>query len=288
MNRINRVAAIHDLSSFGRCSMAVIVPILSIMKTQVCALPTTILSSHTGGLLDPVVRDLPGYVAEALAHYQQLGLDFEGIYSGYLGDAQHVDDCMAFMQAYPHACKVIDPVMGDHGKPYRLVDGERINRMKELVAIADIITPNMTEVSLLLDDVYREDALSLLDYKELLVRLAKLGPKQVIITGAKVKHASMEIANLGYDRVNEAFYVIPCYYRKTSYPGTGDMFASLLLGGLLQGKSLPEGIEEATRFLEYVIGQSMLSGQDSRHGVILEPYLGWLLQPQVTYEYQLF
>lgn len=286
MQQPKRVAAIHDLSGFGRCSLAVIIPILSVMKKQVCPIPTTILSSHTGGLLEPVIRDLPGFVAQTLIHYQQLNLEFDCIYSGYLGDAKHVDDCFDFMQAYPAALKVVDPVMGDHGKPYKHVTAQRIKRMKELVHEADLITPNMTEVYLLLEEQYSCLPRDLLDYRTLLQRLSQLGPTQIVVTGAPLSNG--HIMNLGYDSNIDTFYAIPCYYNPISYPGTGDIFASLLIGSLLDEHSLPESIEIATRFLEYVIKESSKLGADPRYGVILEPYLGWLLQTNLAYEYFLF
>ena len=279
-----RVAAIHDLSGFGRCSLAVIIPILSIMKTQVCSIPTTILSSHTGGLGNIAVRDLSGYVKEAQLHYERLQLEFDAIYTGYLGDVQHYIDTYEFLKASKRGIKIVDPVMGDHGKPYRMVTLERIQKMIELVKEADVITPNMTEVYLLLEEEYQHTSLQMTEYQNLLLRLASLGPKQVVITGAHVVDGS--IANIGYDSVKEMFYVIPCYYSNVSYPGTGDIFASILTGGLLNQESLPCAIEKATRFLEYVIKKTLQTNSDTRFGVNLEQHLSWLIEPRLTYKYQ--
>lgn len=281
-----RIAAIHDISGFGRCSLAVIIPILSVMKQQVVSIPTTILSSHTGGLGSPAIRDLPGYVADALTHYEQLGLTFDCIYSGYLGDARHVDDCLAFMQANPAALHVVDPVMGDHGKPYKHVNEERIARMKDLVREADLITPNMTEVCLLLGVPYVSDGMDLLEYKSMLQQLSDMGPDQVVITGARLSNS--KIMNVAYDRTTNTCYGIPCFYTDISYPGTGDMFAALLIGGLMDGKDFPDSIEQASRFLELVISQSKELNQDTRYGVVLEPFLNWLMDIHVVPQWRVF
>lgn len=282
----NRIAAIHDLSSFGRCSLAVIIPVLSVLKKQVCAIPTTILSTHTGGLGEVAIRDLPGFVSETLHHYKRLELEFAGIYSGYLGKAEHIADCLAFFQSYPAAFKVVDPVMGDHGKPYRHMNGALIAGMKDLVRTADLITPNMTEVSLLLEQPYQTTAIPLQEGKDMLYKLGLLGPKQVIITGVTIEQG--QIVNLGYDRLLDQYYIVPCYYSDVSYPGTGDIFAAIVTGYLLDGLKLPESIEKATRFLEYVIQKTYVSGSDTRYGVAIEEHLDWFFTERISYQYTTF
>ena len=133
-----RVAAIHDLSGFGRCSISVILPVLSAMGVQVCPVPTAVLSAHTGGLGDPVIRDLTDYIEPALRHYKSLGIDFEAVYTGFLGSGEQVDCCLEFFKEYPGALKIVDPVMGDNGKPYRTCTQELRRRMKELAAAASL------------------------------------------------------------------------------------------------------------------------------------------------------
>ena len=114
-----RVAAIHDLSGFGRCSLSVILPTLSTMGVQVCPIPTAILSSHTGGLGDVEFRDQTSFIPASLEHYKRLGLEFECIYTGFLGSEEQIDHCLEYFSAYPQALAVVDSVMGDHGEAYR-------------------------------------------------------------------------------------------------------------------------------------------------------------------------
>ena len=123
-----RVAAIHDLSGFGRCSISVILPVLSAMGVQVCPVLTAVLSAHTGGLGDVVFRDLTDYIHPTLEHYKKLGIDFEAVYSGFLGSEEQVGSCLEFFKAYPNALKVVDPVMGDNGKAYKTC-GESLQKL---------------------------------------------------------------------------------------------------------------------------------------------------------------
>ena len=129
-DRLKRVAAIHDLSGFGRCSLSVIMPTLSAMGIQVCPVPTAILSSHTGGLGEVEFRDLTDFILPCLEHYKRLELEFECIYSGFLGSEEQIDHCLAFIHTYPNALAVVDPVMGDHGKAYRTYTGAMCERMR--------------------------------------------------------------------------------------------------------------------------------------------------------------
>ncbi len=114
-----RVAAIHDLSGFGRCSLSVILPVLSVMGIQVVPLTTALLSTHTGGFSNVVIQDLTGYIPKAVAQYRKENIAFECIYTGFLSSEQQFDDCLEVLDAYPQAMAVVDPVMGDHGRIYR-------------------------------------------------------------------------------------------------------------------------------------------------------------------------
>ena len=163
-----RVAAIHDLSGFGRCSVSVILPVLSAMGNQVCPVLTAVLSTHTGGFGEVVFRDLTDYIKPALEHYKSLDIDFEAVYSGFLGSEEQVDSCLEFFKSYPNALKIVDPVMGDNGKAYRTCTKSLQSRMKELVEVADVITPNLTEASMLLGENYRTEPMTVNEARSLL------------------------------------------------------------------------------------------------------------------------
>ena len=275
-----RVAAIHDLSGFGRCSISVILPVLSAMGVQVCPVPTAVLSSHTGGLGDPVIRDLTDYIEPALRHYQSLGVEFEAVYTGFLGSGEQVDCCLEFFKAYPKALKIVDPVMGDNGRPYRTCTPELRRRMSELAAAADIITPNITEAAMLLEESYPAAPLTRSEAKSMLLRLSHMGPKRVVITGAEIAQGGL--ASLGYDGENGSFWYVPCEYIPVHYPGCGDIYASVLLGAELSGASLPIAMARAAAFTELCVKTTYSYGSDPRYGVMLESVLGSLLKNEVT------
>ena len=275
-----RVAAIHDLSGFGRCSISVILPVLSAMGVQVCPVPTAVLSSHTGGLGDPVIRDLTDYIEPALRHYQSLGVEFEAVYTGFLGSGEQVDCCLEFFKAYPKALKIVDPVMGDNGRPYRTCTPELRRRMSELAAAADIITPNITEAAMLLEESYPAAPLTRSEAKSMLLRLSQMGPKRVVITGAELAQGGL--ASLGYDGENGSFWYVPCEYIPVHYPGCGDIYASVLLGAELSGASLPIAMARAAAFTELCVKTTYSYGSDPRYGVMLESVLGSLLKNEVT------
>ena len=279
-DRPKRVAAIHDLSGFGRCSLSVILPTLSVMGVQVCPVPTTVFSTHTGGLGSVEQRDLSDFTLPCLEHYRRLGLEFECVYSGFLSSQEQIDHCLKFFSTYQDALAVVDPVMGDHGRPYRTITPQMRSRLGELVRVADIITPNLTEACMLLKIPYFNEGLSRAQAKSLLVRLSELGPNYVVITGAPM--ASGSIANIGYDRQNNSFWYIDCDYVPVSYPGTGDLFASVLTGD-----SLPMAMGRAAYFVERCIKTTFSYSSDTRYGVMLEKELGVLIDRQNIKDFSL-
>ncbi|MBE6882371.1 MAG: pyridoxamine kinase [Oscillospiraceae bacterium] len=275
-----RVAAIHDLSGFGRCSISVILPVLSAMGVQVCPVPTAVLSTHTGGFGEVVFRDLTDYIKPTLEHYKNLDIDFEAVYSGFLGSEEQVDSCLEFFKSYPKSLKIVDPVMGDNGKAYKTCTKSLQNRMKELVAVADVITPNLTEAAMLLGEPYRTEPMTVTEARSLLLRLHGLGPKMIVVTGAEL--ATGMLANICYDGEHGSFWYSPCEYLPVHYPGCGDIFASVLIGAMLGGASLPIAIGKATEFIELCVKTTFSYGSDPRQGVMLESVLGSLIRGDST------
>lgn len=283
-NAITKVAAIHDLSGLGHCSLSVIFPILSIMGIQVCAVPTAILSTHTGGFGNIEMRDLTDYIPSALQHYKNLNESFDCVYSGFLASKGQIDHCLEFFDEYKSSLKVVDPVMGDNGKPYKTCTPELRLRMRELVSIADIITPNLTETGFLLGEDYSGQPLIASQVKSMLVKLSKMGPKEIIITSIPLCDGTM--CNVGYDCENNTFWKVPYIPIAYNYPGTGDMFTSVLVGSLMQGDSLPIAMNRATNFMELAIKTTYSYNIDRREGVMLERCLEWLVKNPNLYDYQ--
>ena len=274
MNRTDRparCAAVHDLSGLGRCSLSVILPAMSVMGVQVCPLPTAVLSTHTGGFGTPARRDLTDYLTEALAHYRTLGLPMECVYTGYLGSVAQVALCQGLFAEWPAAMKVVDPVMGDHGKLYHGFTPELVQGIRELATHADAITPNLTEAALLLGEEPNTAPLSLGQARSLLARLSALGPGVVVITGAAL--TTGEYANLCYDRERGGYWKSVSEYLPVRYPGTGDLFASVMLGALLNGATLADACERAGEFVKDCIAYTAAQHTDPMHGVQFEKLL---------------
>ena len=281
---IPRVAAVHDMCGYGKCSLTAAIPILSAAGCDVCPVPTALFSAHTRYevfTFHDTTEILDGY----LDAWRKENVELDGVYSGFLGSADQVAIIRRLYDEYPHALRLVDPVMGDHGRPYRTITPQMRSRLGELVRVADIITPNLTEACMLLKIPYFNEGLSRAQAKSLLVRLSELGPNYVVITGAPM--ASGSIANIGYDRQNNSFWYIDCDYVPVSYPGTGDLFASVLTGGFLTGDSLPMAMGRATYFVERCIKTTFSYSSDTRYGVMLEKELGVLIDRQNIKDFSL-
>lgn len=283
MFECKKVAAINDISGVGRCSLTVIIPSLSAMGIQVCPVPTAVLSAHTG-FNDFVFRDLTDYIKPALGHYNKMKYKFDCIYTGFLSSQEQVDHCLEFFESFKDALKVCDPVMGDDGKPYTTYTKTMCQRMIELVRKADVITPNLTEASILLGEEYQPAGMSTSILKSWLVRLSEIGPKVVVITSVSLP--GIGLCNVGYDKENSTFWKVPCDYVPAHYSGCGDMFSSVLVGGLLKGDSLPIAINRATSFTELAIKTTFSYSAKSSDGIMLESCLSWLINTQVFKDYE--
>lgn len=277
-----KVAAIQDISGIGRCSLTVIIPVLSAMGVQVCPVPTAVLSAHTG-YGEYVMRDLTDFMQPALAQYKKLGTKFDCVYSGFLASSEQIDHCLEFFAAFPNALKVVDPVMGDNGKAYATYTDDMCSRMNELVAVADIITPNLTEAAILLGEAYPTAPLRNSEAKSWLVRLSKQGAKIVVITSAELADGGM--ATIGYDKENNSFWKLKNDFVPAHYSGTGDMFASVLIGGILKGDSLPIAMNRATAFTELTVKTTYSYQTPWTDGLMLEGQLPWLTGYQELSDY---
>jgi pyridoxine kinase len=283
MLRGKRVAAIQDISGLGRCSLTVIIPVLSAMGVQVCPVPTAVLSAHTG-YDEFVMRDLTDYMKPALEHYRRMKTEFDCIYSGFMASEEQIDHALDFFRAYPGSLKVVDPVMGDGGKAYATYTKELCRKMGELVTVADIITPNLTEAAILLGEEYPSAPMMNTQIKSWLVRLSEQGAKIVVITSVNLADGGMH--TIGYDKATSSFWKIKNdYVAGAHYSGTVDVFASVLIGSLLGGDSLPIAMNRATAFSELNVKVTYSYQQPLTEGLMLESQLPWLTNYQQLDDY---
>lgn len=264
------VLCIHDLPGYGRAALSVIVPVLSSLGVQAVALPTAVLSTHTGGLGSPAKLSNPGYGPAALAHYQRLGVRFDAIYSGYLADVSQAYLVEQAFSLWPDAVKLVDPVMGDGGQLYRSLGSDLVAAMKGLCARADLILPNLTEAALLLDEPMPAGS-SPETAEPWAMRLTELCPR-VVITGVTTGRS---IGALGAERGGGSF-LVKAPLQPRMYHGTGDIFGAVFLGRLLRGNVPQAAAQAAAAFVAECIRMTPPDA-DERLGVWLESAL-----PQLT------
>ena len=268
-------ALVHDLSGFGRCSLTVALPVLSVMGVHASCLPTAVLSTHTGGFHGCTFRDLTADMRPFYQHWQREGFRFDALYTGYLGSAEQIAIVSDFLTAFhtENTVTLVDPVMGDHGKLYSRFTPEMAAGMKRLCAQADIIVPNVTEAALLTGMEYREEGHDQEYIAALCQALAALCPGSAVVTGVMPAPGRMGAAWSGPSGAVE-MYAPPRV--DAQYDGTGDLFASVLLGAVLRGRSLAGAVRLAADFTRQCVAQSAACHTDPHHGVDFEPLL-WRL-----------
>ena len=263
---MKRVLSIQDLSCMGKCSLTVALPVLSVMGCAATALPTGVLSTHTA-FPQPHVKDMTGDILPICRHWQQVGAEFDGITVGYLSDPTQAEAVKEVLDAFP-AFTVIDPVMGDNGKPYSRITEDHVRAMKALCAKGNVLLPNVTEACMLTGMPYREKG----DegwFKELLDAMGGFGAEAVIITGAATAEDRLGYAGSWKKEV----FTYQARRLPGQYHGTGDLFAAAFTGGVMNGLPIPESAKLAASFVERVIGATP---EASPFGVNFETQLPWL------------
>ena len=265
-----RIAAIHDLSCFGRCSLTIALPVLSAMGCQCCPLPTALLSAHTG-ISGFTFLDTTDEMRRISAHWSQLSLHFQAIYTGFLGSAPQINLVEDFLRRFhaPDTLLVMDPVMGDHGTPYKTCTPALRQGLRALVAQADVITPNLTEAAILLDIPYHESQTA--DASELVRALSLQGQRSVVLTGYAA--APGQVGALCYDRDTRQVEAVQTARVPQDFPGTGDLFASVLTGALTRGAPLLQAARTAVDFVGSCVARSVAEGAGEAEGVDFEPLL---------------
>lgn len=272
-----RVAAIHDMSGFGRCSLTIVMPTLSAMGVQCCPLPTAYLSTHTGGFTENTFLDMTGEMSPVTTHWKKEGVTFDAVYTGFMGSREQMTLTADFIRTFKTSdtLVVIDPVMGDHGKPYRTYTSEMCEAMRGLSAHADVLTPNRTEAAILLDVPY--EALRL-DTEEDCHKWAKAlsrdGSRSIVLTGVSLSDDTL--GAVCFDRSTGETSFVQAHRVDKQFHGTGDLFASVLTGALVRGKCLADAAQMAADFVSLVAAHTAAQDIPSREGVDFEPHL-WRL-----------
>jgi len=277
LDRQKRVAAIHDISGFGKCSLTVALPILSAAGIETAVMPTAVLSTHTGGFDGFTYRDLTGDLRAFAAHWQTLGLEFDAIYSGFLGSFEQIEIVKEFIDRFrtKNTAVLVDPAMADNGSMYPVFDIDFAKEMAGLCAKADIIVPNMTEAAFLLGEEYRERPYTAGYIEHLLRKLSGLGPSRVVLTGVMFDEQRLGAAT--YDKRPDQIHYAFSDTIAGNFHGTGDIFASAMLAAYLRDKTLAQAAQIAVDFTCGSIQRTKDAGTDVRYGVNFEAGLPELI-----------
>lgn len=276
MTAQKRALAVHDISCVGKCSMTVALPVLSAAGVETSVLPTSVLSTHTGGFGAPTFRDLTADLAPIAAHWQSFDLRFDALYTGYLGSKEQVGEMLTLFDRFGSgALKVVDPVMADNGKLYGGFPADFPTEMKKLCARADVIVPNFTEAALLLGEPYVEEPYTGEYVDGLLRRLAREFPASIVLTGVHFDDTKLGAAVYDHASDNVSYALAPRI--PGHFHGTGDLFASALTAALLAGKNLIDAAQTAADFTAESIRLTD-PARERRYGVRFEAALPTLMR----------
>ena len=272
---MKRIVTIQDISCVGKCSLTVALPIISAMGIETAVVPTAVLSTHTM-FKNFTFRDLSSDIPLIQKHWKEEKINFDSIYTGYLGSIEQIDMLKDFFKEFktPDNFIFIDPVMGDNGKLYTGFNQEFADEMAKLCNLADIAVPNLTEASYMLHKEYKEQYTEE-EIKELLIELSDLGPNKVVLTGISFK--KNELGVMSYDKNSNKFFT---YFREkipVKYHGTGDIFASTLVGALVNENSLEKALKIAVDYVWETINDTYVEKKEDAYGVNFETKIPYLI-----------
>lgn len=264
-----------------------VIPILSSMGFQVCPLPTAVLSTHTQYPTYSFL-DLTDEMRHIIENWEKMEVRFDTFYTGYLGSPQQAQIVEEFILKFrrENDMVVVDPVLGDNGHLYKGITEEMVTEMKKLIRLADVITPNLTELFYLLDRPFQE-RITDAELKKALKALSDQGPSIVIATSVPVSGDPRSTSVYAYNRLGNRYWKVTCPYLPAHYPGTGDTFTSVITGSLMQGDSLPIALDRATQFILQGIRATFGYEYNNLEGIMLEKVLHNLNMPIQVSSYEL-
>lgn len=272
---MKRIVTIQDISCVGKCSLTVALPIISAMGAEAAVIPTAVLSTHTA-FPSFTFCDLTKEITPICEHWKSAGIDFDAIYTGYLGSFEQIELTEKLIADFKkeHTVVVVDPAMADGGKLYKGFTEDFAKRMSLLCGKADIIVPNLTEASFMLGVPYVGDAYDEAYIKNMLVKLTELGCKTAVLTGVSFEEGKLGV--MSYDSESGEYF---SYFRERipeSFHGTGDVYASTFVGALMRGRGVEDALMVATDYTVESIKATVNNSPDRKYGVNFEemvPYL---------------
>ncbi len=274
---MKRIVSVQDISCFGKCSLTVALPIISVMGIETAVIPTAVLSTHTGsGFSGYTFHELTDDIPKISDHWKTLDLKFDALYTGYLGSAEQVQIVSDLFDRFGSADNfiVVDPVLGDGGSLYAGITDELVTKMRSLCRKADYIMPNMTEVSFLLDIPYT-DNYDKCYVEDVLKKLAELGCQTPLLTGVHFDNDFQGAA--AYDSINNKYYYSFGKSIDHTVHGTGDIFASVFTGAITLGKNLQQALDISVKYTLDCIEATLPYFEETWYGTCFESCLGKLI-----------
>lgn len=274
MEKQKRIAVINDFSGFGRCSLTVSLPVISAAGIQCCAIPTAVLSNHTG-YEDYFFDDYTDKMKYYYSKWEKLGLEFDGIYTGFLGSERQVDIVEDFIKRFSDKDTkiIVDPVMGDDGRTYATFTPGLCRRLGRLARHSDIMTPNLTEACILTGMPFNDKQKEVSSLINICEKLRELGAKNIVITGIEQGNC---ISNFIYDQEG-GYSVYSSDKSGKTRAGTGDVFASIIAADSLRGIKFEESVKRAADFVSKAIKASDEMNIPPQDGVCFELFMGDLI-----------
>lgn len=266
-----RVAAVHDLCGYGKCSLGIAIPVLSAAGIDVCPVPTSLFSAHTR-FPKFYMHDTTPMLTEYLDAWREEGIELDGIYSGFLGSAEQVDAILRLYREYPKALRIVDPVMGDGGSKYPTYTDEMCEAMKGLVDGADVLTPNLTEASILTGIAYAGQDVDEVYIKGMMEALLGMGAKSVVLKG--IVHEGENIIRNYVSVAGGEIEEVSSELLPYMLHGTGDLFASGLTAAIYAGESLLSAVEFAGSLVRHAMEITPEQPDYQVRGVSFESVLG--------------
>jgi len=268
-----RAIAVHDISCVGRCSLTVALPVLSAAGLNTAIIPTALLSTHTGEFEGYTHLDLSNQLRPIGDHLSTLNLHYDTFYSGYLANGAQADEVLHLMDVLcdENTHIFVDPAFGDHGRMYSLMDESMPRQMRRLVSRARTIVPNVTEASFLLEEPYPGEEAGEEIISDFCRRLLEIGPENVVITDVNFLPGETGIALLRRG-MEKPMYLFHQRFEGL-FHGTGDVFASFLLGALMNDQPLEEAAQTALEMTHAAIVETLKDGEHLRYGMQFEKVL---------------
>ncbi len=280
---MKKILTVQDISCIGKCSLTVALPVISSMGVETRILPTSVLSTHTlfeGFTFRDLTSDIPGIVE----HWKTQDIGFDAIYTGYLGSSGQIDMMIELFDTFktPENLIIIDPVMGDAGKLYPGFDEEFARNMVRLISHGDIVMPNLTEASFLLGRPELYDNYTKESIEQALRELTDLGCNTALITGVCLNPDKIGVYY--YQKDQDEFKFIENTRIKSHFHGTGDIFASTIVGGLMRNLTLEQSIKLAEFYVVEIIRTTLKDATHSWYGVNFEQCIPQLIEKLMSHK----